>query len=58
MFLKKMKWGILFVALFLTTIHSYAQVVLVKDGKAKSRIVIAGDKKVDQTAAKLLQSFV
>jgi hypothetical protein len=42
----------------LSTMAANAQITLVRDGKAKSRIVVADDSSVNHRAAELLQDFV
>lgn len=42
----------------LCTVSAAAQVTIVHNGKAKSRIVLTGEDRNDATAAKLLQDFV
>lgn len=45
-------------ALLFLSAFAFGQSVLVRRGKPKARIVIATDKEIDQTAARLLQHFV
>lgn len=51
------KRSVFLLGLFLT-MYLNAQTVIVKEGKANSRIVVAGNNGIDHTAAGLLQNFI
>lgn len=57
-----MSWNILkrigIVCLLLCTVSAQSQVTLVKNGKAASRIIVAGENPSDRQAAVLLQDFL
>ena len=52
------KWGMVALSAFLWMADASAQLTLVKDGKAVSRIVLSEKSEVNRQAADLLQDFV
>ena len=52
------KWGMVALSAFLWMADASAQLTLVKDGKAVSRIVLSEKSEINRQAADLLQDFV
>ena len=52
------KWGMVALSAFLWMADASAQLTLVKDGKAVSRIVLSEKSEINYQAADLLQDFV